>query len=84
VEQVDTDQAVIAVRAIIKNLETALIALADPTITSYSLDTGQSVQRVTRRDISRLTADLESAYSLLATLQARSTGRGSIQVVPVW
>ncbi len=83
-EQVDTDQAVIAVRAIIKNLEAALIALADPTITSYSLDTGQSVQRVTRRDISRLTADLESAYSLLSTLQTRSSGRGTIEVVPVW
>lgn len=84
VEQADVDTAIVHVRALIAILQAALLALVDPTITSYSLDTGQSVQRVTRRDVPRLTSDLEAAYSLLATLTARSKGSGVIQVVPAW
>ncbi len=79
-----TTQAITAVETIILNLETALIALADPTIFQYKFDSGQSTQSVTRRDIPELTRDLQAAYTLLATLEARLTGRGVVQVVPLW
>ena len=80
-----TQQALIAIKALIKNLEDALVALLDPTVQSYSLDTGQSVQRTVRSgDRKKLTDDLQAAYALCNTLTARLTGSGVVQVVPRW
>ena len=83
-EETDRTGALVAVRALIANLEAALIALVDPTIETYRLDTGQEAQSVTRRDIPRLTTDLEAAYALLAVLCVRGTGRGVVTVCPAY
>ncbi len=80
-----TQQALTAVKALIANIEAALIAILDPTVQSYSLDTGQSVQRTVRSgDRKKLTDDLQAAYALCSTLTARLTGSGVVQVVPHW
>lgn len=78
----DTTAGLVHIRAYIANLQDALLALADPTIHRYSLDTGQETQSVTRRDIPRILNDLQDAYALCATLEARSGGGGVVQVVP--
>ena len=55
--------------------EGAVLALADGgAITSYTLDTGQSRQTVTRSDLNALTAKLDSLYNRYATLCARLEG----------
>lgn len=79
-----SQQALTAVKAIIGNMEAALVALADPGIFQYKFDTGQTTQSVTRRDIPRILGDLQDAYALCAILQARLTGSGVRQVVPFW
>lgn len=78
----DTTAALVHIRAYIANLQAALLALADPTVHRHSLDTGQTVQSVTRRDIPRILGDLQDAYAFCATLEARDKGRGVVQVTP--
>lgn len=64
--------------------ETAIEALgAAGGVQSYSLDTGQTRQSVTRYDLPRLTTTLDSLYNRLATLEARAYG-GSTYVRPGW
>lgn len=55
-------------------VEGALTALASDGIESYTLDTGQGRQQVTRRDIGSLTAQLEGLYNTIAVLDARVNG----------
>lgn len=80
-----TAQALTAIKALIGNLEASLIAILDPSIAQYTFDSGQSTQRTVRAgDRKKLTDDLLAAYSLCAVLEARSSGGGSVQVVPGW
>jgi hypothetical protein len=51
-----------------------------PTNRSYTLNTGQSVVTVTKRDADNLSALIDSLYNRLATLEARLNGTGG-QVV---
>lgn len=61
--------------AIIIALEAALLAFATNTgLQSYTLDTGQTRQTVTRYDISSMKNTLNSQYNLLAVLCARRNG----------
>lgn len=63
--------------------EEAIIAVSSGAVQSFSLDTGQSRQLVTKKNISTLSSALEAAYALLAALEARLYG-ASIQAVPGW
>ena len=64
-----------AAEAAIVAYEDALSALTASGFTqSYTLDTNQSRQTVTRADIPRLNADLDKLYNRLATLEARLNG----------
>ncbi len=64
--------------------ETAVLALGDAGgIQSYTLDTTQSRQTVTRADIPRLNTMIDSLYNRLVTLQARQCG-GSMIARPNW
>jgi hypothetical protein len=58
--------------------EDALLALATAGVESYTLDTGQSVQKVTKYDISSMNKTLDSLYNRLVTLQARCSGGGVV------
>ena len=71
-----------ATRCLIVMYEEALTALGTGVL-SYTLDTGQSRQIVTRQDIGAMTTALSSLENRLATLQARLCG-GSVHVKPGW
>jgi hypothetical protein len=63
--------------------EDAVLALADGGIESYTLDTGQSRQMVTKLNLKVLTTAIDSLYNRLATLTARLSGGATIGV-PGW
>jgi len=64
--------------------EDATLALAQDGIQSYKLDTGQSIQNVTKLDLKNLNATIDSLYNRLATLEARLNGTGTKIGVPGW
>ena len=64
--------------------EDALTAFGTSNIQSYTIDTGQGRQVVTRAEISSLNKTLGSLYNRLAVLETRLTGCGSTRVIPVW
>ncbi len=67
---------------LLDRISAALLALVDPTVLSYSLDSGQTVERVTRNTLRDLTATQSSLENRLCTLRARQTGSGAVLVVP--
>ena len=62
--------------------EDAALALAGG-VQSYTLDTGQSRQTVTKLDLGDIQKTIESLYNRCATLQARLTG-GTVTARPAW
>ena len=70
------------VEALLDQIAAAIASLADPTVQSYSLDSGQSVERVTRNSLRDLIASQNSLRNSLATLCARQTGNGATLVIP--
>ena len=50
---------------------------------SYTLNTGQTVQTVTKHDMHRLEASVDSLMNRLVTLEARQSG-GTVHGVPGW
>lgn len=71
-----------ATRAQIVAYEAAALALADG-IQSYTIDTGQGRQVVTRADVRSINITLDQLYNREATLSAR-LGSGSVNVSPGW
>jgi hypothetical protein len=63
--------------------EDAALALAGG-VQSYTLDTGQSRQQVTKLDLADIQKTIESLYNRCATLEARLNGSGTLTVVPAW
>jgi len=71
-------------KALIVAYEDAIAFLiANPTET-YRLDTGQTVQSVTRHNIEQLQTGLDSLYNRLCVFQTRLTGSGSGIALPVY
>lgn len=73
-----------ATKAQIIAYEDAATALAGGGVQSYTLDTGQSRQTVTRLDLRALQDKIDSLYNRLATLEARLNGSGTITARPAW
>ncbi len=69
--------------AIIDAYEAAILAITGSGAQSYTLDTGQSVQKVTKLDIEFLQSQLDTLYNRYAMLDARCNGVG-LYVRPVW
>ena len=66
-------------KTIIEAYEDAVLALGVAGgVESYTLDTGQSRQTVTRADLSSLSRMLDSLYNRLATMEARLSGGTTI------
>ena len=63
--------------------EDAALALASG-VQSYTLDTGQSRQTVTKLDAKEIQHMIDSLYNRCATLGARLNGSGTITVRPAW
>jgi len=70
--------------AIIKAYQTAILQLGLKGIQSYKLDTGQSVQWVTKLDVKDLTETLDGLYNTYTMLCARGTGSGTLNVRPAF
>ena len=73
-----------ATKAQIIAYDNAITALAANPVQSYTLDTGQSRQTVTRFDLASLQRQLASLENKLATLCARLNGSGVFRGVPAW
>lgn len=73
-----------ATKAMIILYEEAIFQLNDGSVQSYTLNTGQTTQTVTRFDVARLQVSLDGLYNRLATLEARQTGSGVVKVNPAW
>ena len=71
-------------KLLIVELEAAELGLATGEIQSYTLDTGQNRQTVTRMNMTELRKAVESAYNRLATLCARYDGSGTQTARPGW
>lgn len=67
-----------AIEALIVAYEAASLALATGGVQSYTLDTGQSKQTVTKLDLGRLQETLDGLYNQRAVLTARLNGGGTI------
>lgn len=72
-----------ATKAQIVLYEAASAALAAGGVQSYKLDTGQSIQTVTKLDLSDLFKTIDSLYNRCATFEARLNG-GAVIARPAW
>lgn len=63
--------------------EDAALALAGGA-QSYTLDTGQNRQTVTKMDLRSMQITIDSLYNRCATLEARLNGSGSFTARPKW
>lgn len=64
--------------------EEAMLNLSSGAISSYTIDTGQTKQTVTKSNISTLSSSLDSLYNRLVTLQARAGCGGVVYVTPAF
>ena len=64
--------------------EEIMLDFANGNIQSYTLDTGQTRQTVTKFNLSTLRNTIDSLYNRCATLEARLNGGGSVTVRPDW
>lgn len=72
-----------ATKAQIIAYEDAATALASG-VQSYTLDTGQTRQTVTKLDMRGIQLTLDQLYNRCATLEARLNGSGTVTVRPAW
>lgn len=72
-----------ATKAEIVAYENAATALSSG-VQSYTLDTGQSRQTVTRSDVSTIQRTIDGLYNRLATLESRLYANGTTTVRPAW
>ncbi len=63
--------------------EDASLALANDGVQSYTLDTGQTTQKVTKLELEWIQKNITALYNRLATLEARLQGSGTI-ARPAW
>ena len=73
-----------ATKAQIILYEDAIMQLSTGAVQSYSLNTGQTTQSVTRFDLNRLQVTLDVLLNRLATLEARLNGCSTINAGPAW
>jgi hypothetical protein len=64
--------------------EDAALALGSGNVQSYTLDTGQTRQTVTKIDLTQIQKTIDQLYNRCATLDARLNGSGSVTVIPAW
>lgn len=71
-------------KELIVKYEDAIDAILTGQVDSYTLDTGQSVQKVTKLNIDAMNAAVDSLMNRCVTLEARLTGCGTVIVRPAW
>ncbi len=73
-----------ATKAQIIATEDAVLALTTGGVASYTLDTSQSNQVVTKLNLKSLQSTIDALYNRCATLEARLNGSGTLTVRPSW
>lgn len=73
-----------ATKALIIAYEDAILNLTTNGVQSYTLDTGQSRQTVTKNDVNSLNSALNGLYNRLATMETRLNGSGNVIGRPSW
>jgi len=68
----------------IRTYEAAIEALVVQGVVSYTLDTGQTTQTVTKLNLSGLQKSLDALYNRRATMLTRCNGAGNTQSRPAW
>lgn len=76
-------ERITATKAMIVAYENAATALADGA-QSYTLDTGQNRQTVTKLDLAAIQQIIDSLYNRCVTLEARLNGGSVVNVRPGW
>jgi hypothetical protein len=77
-------ERITSIKARIVAYEDASAALAGGGVQSYTLDTGQTRQTVTKFDLADIEKTIASLYNQLVTLEARCTGNGVVVTRPSW
>lgn len=77
------NERIAATKAAIESYEAAELALTTGGAQSYTIDTGQSRQTVTRSNLTEIRKGVESLYNRLATLESRVFG-STTRVAPLW
>ncbi len=65
-----------AAKALLVAYEDAIFAVTTGGIQSYTLNTGQTVQTVTKLDVDKMNAAIDSIMNRIITLEARCTNSG--------
>jgi hypothetical protein len=73
-----------ATEAAIEQYEAAELALTTGGVQSYTIDTGQSRQTVTRANLTEIRNGVDGLYNRRATLIARRDGCGAVIARPGW
>ena len=73
-----------ATKAAIIAAEDAQTAILSGALESYSLDTGQTVTKITKLNIAQLGTYLDTLYNRCATQEARLTGSNVVIQRPHW
>ena len=73
-----------ATKAMILAYETAIDAITVGGVSSYTLDTGQTTQTVTKLNLPALQRTLASLDNRCATYEARLKGTGTVTGAPAW
>lgn len=76
------DARIAATKTQIENYEDAIAQLGSGAVQSYSLDTGQTRQSVTKLDLQGLQATVDSLYNRLDILRNRRYGTGVTTMRP--
>tara|TARA_R110002153_G_C13332612_1_gene498623 strand:- start:40096 stop:40350 length:255 start_codon:yes stop_codon:yes gene_type:complete len=71
-------------KALIIAYETATLALVGGGIQSYTIDTGQNRNTVTKLDLDTIQKTIDSLYNQCATLEARLNGSGTSIARGAW
>ena len=80
----ETQVQITNAKAQLAQLEAAIAAILDPTVRSYSLDTGQTIQTLRRHDLPDLYDSVSALENRICTLEARLSGGGATLGVPAW
>jgi hypothetical protein len=67
-------------KAAIESIEDAILSLSTGNLQSYTIDTGQTRQTVTKKDLARLNVELDNLYIRLDYLDTKLNGSGTTLV----
>lgn len=76
------NERIAAIKLEIEAREVAFAALSSGAVVEYNLDTGQTVTKVKKADLTSLQLGTNALYNLLSALDMRANGGHVTQVMP--